>query len=247
MYTGIQGTKNIWRGYIMVEYFPILQNKNRSIEKKFELIGEPVVFKKGTVILQAGTEVEGIYYITEGKVDCYRISADGRKKTTLIEGPGATLSDMPLYDREPQPCNYQAIDDVKAFYINKTALNKAISLDPSIKDYLMLSICKKLRAISNQLVQMCFDDAGSRVAHILFKFAQHYGKSIDDEKSILIECCLTQQFISELAGINRTTTSRIVALLKKDNIIDIVNRKFVIKDMSKIESWGLNYSSEIQE
>jgi len=228
----------------MINYFPILTNIDSDINQKFRSIGEPVFFKKGAIIVEAGVEAKGIYYIIEGKVDCFRISFDGRKKTTLIEASGAVLSDMPVYDGEPQPCNYQALEDVKAIYVDKEILRNATRIDPVITDYIMRSICKKFRAISNQLMQLCFDDAGSRVAYILQKFAEQYGEPMNDENAIRINCCLTQQFISELAGINRTTTSRIIALLREDNIMDSVNRKYVIKDMKKLSGWGLNFSTQ---
>ncbi|MFA6809289.1 MAG: cyclic nucleotide-binding domain-containing protein, partial [Eubacteriales bacterium] len=116
----------------MKDPFPILENKESNIELKFLKIGICMEFMKTDLILEAGKKVKGIYYITEGKVDCYRISVDGRKKTTLIEGPGAILSDVLLIDGEPQPCNYQALERVRAIYIDKNTLAKAIYIDSSI-------------------------------------------------------------------------------------------------------------------
>ena len=220
--------------------FPIIENPNSILEAEFRAIGKFVEFKKGTIILEAGAVVQGIYYLLEGKVDCYRISMDGRKKTTLIAGPGSILSDVPLFDGDVQPCNYLSLEKIVAIFVDKPTLKKAVLFNPDIKDLMIISISKKFRSMGSQIAQMCFDDAGQRVAKILVNFASYYGKPMGSDQAILIDSVLTQQFISDLAGINRTTTSRIISMLKSENIIDIDNRTYIIKDLARLEDWSMS-------
>lgn len=230
---------------MMSDQFPVLENGNELLARVFSKMGKPVIFSKGSVFLEAGEYVTGIYYVVRGKVDCYVISIDGRKKSVLIEGPGCTLSDMPVIDGGPQPVYYRALEEVYAIFIEKSELEVAFREYPELKETIVLSVCKKCRALSDQLMQMCFDDAEIRVCNILLKFAYHYGKKIDSDKCILINFDLSQQFISDLVGVNRTTTTRVVYNLKHNGLLKISEGKYIITDIFKLkELISPNYTHE---
>lgn len=215
------------------KYFPILSNDKVNIREYFEENGDLCSLNKGDVLSHPDAPIEGIHYIVKGNVDVFLISSDGRKKSIGIEIPGCLLGDVGTFDGELQPVYYKALTRLQTRFVSKYDIKTALDNYPSIRDYILCSLCSKVRMMVAQLGQSCFSNAESKVGKLLLQFAYYFGGNNQNEFR-LIQFPISQQFISDLAGINRVTVARVLANFKEEGLIERLEGMYAI-DIDKME------------
>ncbi|NBJ14619.1 MAG: Crp/Fnr family transcriptional regulator [Dehalobacter sp. 4CP] len=218
------------------KYFPILSNDKINIKEYFEEMGDLRIFKKGDILSHPEAPIDGINYIVRGNVDAYLMSSDGRKKSVGIEMPGCILGDVGAFDGEFQPVYYKALTQIETRFISKSDLKTVLDNYPCIKDYVLSSLCSKVRMLAGQLGQSCFSDAETKVSKLLLQFAYYFGGNNNHNGLRLICFPISQQSISDLAGINRVTVAKILANFKEDGLIERVEGMYSINidEMEKL-------------
>lgn len=216
------------------KYFPILSNDKMDIRTCFEENGELRFLKKGEMLSQPETPIEGIHYIIRGNVDVFLMSSDGRKKTIGIEIPGCLLGDVGTFEGEFQPVYYKALTQLETRFISKCGIKTVLDNYPCIRDYILRSLSSKVMMLVGQVGQSCFNNAEVKVGKLLLQFAYYFGSDNKRNGFELIHFPISQQFISDLAGINRVTVARVLANFKEDGLIERADGMYSI-NIDKME------------
>lgn len=197
--------------------------------------GTEVQYKRNQIIFHPEQLLDGMLIIIEGKIANYSYSPTGNEKIFFVFGKGSTIGEGFCLTDVPNPAYFKALEKVKAIYINKHTLIDIIKLDYQATEFIVTALVTKIRNFCLQTQDVIFFEAESRICHTILQLAKYYGE-LDQNNSIRINIKISHQFISDILGINRTTTSKIMLCLKQKNAIDICDGYYIVKDPAMLKS-----------
>ncbi|NBJ16545.1 MAG: Crp/Fnr family transcriptional regulator [Dehalobacter sp. 4CP] len=203
----------------------------------FEQIGNKIRYKKGEIIVSADDEMKDIYIILKGKAKQYAISKEGREKILFILEPGGMIGDLSISEKKETGFYVEAMESLELIKLTFKDLQEALYKYPEFNLYILSSLSKKAQNLVVQLEDNCFKDAETRVCEMLIKLAFYEGKM--DTSSYTITFRTSQQFISDMVGINRITTVRIIKNLREMGLLDVKGSNYIINDISLLEMYAI--------
>lgn len=220
---------------------PILDDSASQVSGKvpafFEQIGNKVHYNKGEVIVHATDPIKDIFIVLNGKLKQYVMSEEGREKILFILEQGDMIGDISLFEQSVAGFFVEAIENTELIHLTKAGLQEALQKYPEYNLFILSSLSKKAKNLVDQLEDTCFKDAETRVCDMLIKLAFYEGKM--DQGSTRVTFRTSQQFISDMLGINRITTVKIIKNLRLMGLLDVKGSSYIINDLSLLQMYAL--------
>ena len=167
-----------------------------------------------------------ICLLKEGRVKIYKLSAEGKELTLAILEPGEIFGEMALVDEGPRDTIAEALDDMLLCVIRRRDFEILLRKKPELAMRVTKLIGVRRREIENQLENLVFRSASSRLALLLMSLAEKHG--VRDSRGIILNVKLSQQELANLIGTARETTSALLNEFKRLGIIDIQHRRIKV-------------------
>lgn len=203
----------------------------------FEQVGRKILYKKKETIVYADDRLDDIYIIIKGKAKKYVMSEEGREKILFILTPGCIMGGFSSPEAEKAGYFVEALENLELVYLTPFDLKEALRKYPEFSLYILSSINKQAKCLIDQVKDICFKDAETRVCNILIQLAFYQGKM--DKNSQRIQFKTNQQLISDLAGINRITAVKIIKSLKEMGLLDVRGTRYTINDLSLLQMYAI--------
>ncbi|HHV64303.1 MAG TPA: Crp/Fnr family transcriptional regulator [Peptococcaceae bacterium] len=203
----------------------------------FEQVGNKVRYNKNEIIIFADEQIKDIYFILKGKAKQYILSEEGRERILFILKPGDIIGDISMFEQREAGFYVEAIETIELIKLTFADLQESMRKYPEFNLFILSSLSKKARNLVNQLEDTCFKDAETRVCDLLIKLAFYEGKMDKDSPRITFRT--SQQFISNMLGINRITTVKIIKNLRMMGLLDVQGNKYIINDLSLLQMYAL--------
>jgi len=175
----------------------------------------PRRFRKGTLIWREG-ETSGILIaIRTGRVKIYRLLSTGKSVTLFLFGPGDVFGFLPFLDGGAYPAYAQAIEDVEADVLPRSALLQALHADPSLAIALIALLGRRLREAMDLIQSLSTPGVQSRVAAALLALLAEGPAS----SPLVVMLPVTAQEFAGAVGIAPETLSRALRHLEDDGIL----------------------------
>ncbi|MCD8020557.1 MAG: Crp/Fnr family transcriptional regulator [Clostridiales bacterium] len=200
---------------------------------RLEKLGEEKEFPKDYELVQAGQKVKYCYIVKYGRVIGYEYTLNGEERIYNVNEANSLMLEANLLFDYVCPVNFKTILPSKLVCIDKATLLKAVHNDNEVCMDIMESMSIKLMSSMNQVRHANFYNASWKICDLLIQFADRYGVYYDGK--ILIQEKISQQYISNLLGINRVTTVRAIKELKEMGLIEHINGYYCIRDMEKLK------------
>jgi CRP-like cAMP-binding protein len=171
-------------------------------------------FAKGNLLWGEGETSGLLIMIKTGRVKIYRLLPSGRAVTLFLFGPGDLFGFLPFLDGSPYPAHAQAIEDVEAEVMPRSALLQALRADPDLAVALIALLGRRLRAAMDLIQNISTPGAPSRVAAALL--ALHLE---EPASAPLVKLPVTAQEFAGAIGIAPETFSRAVKHLVSNRIL----------------------------
>jgi CRP/FNR family transcriptional regulator len=213
-----------------------------SPPKSLIQVGEKVFYKKNEMIVCLGDILEGFYYVKKGRVVCIDYSTKGNEKIEFIMEEKSTFLESTVIFDLPVDAYFKAIEDCELIKIKKEDIMKLLKSDYEVTLFILKSITNKFYASQSQIKNMIFFDTEWRVCKLFLQLVDKYGKKI--ENKIKLDVNLSGQFISDILGINRITTVRIIKKLKSMNLLEQTDGYYYIKDLDGLKKYQSNLHPE---
>lgn len=219
----------------------ISQNKCRSLFKKLSDFekntllnsGEIMSYKKGDILFDEKDSIDYLYIIIEGYIALYRNSRYSEIKIIFICTEGEILNETVLQDAKTSICA-KALSDGTILAIQKEKILQIMQENQNIALHIYESLAMKTRRLYHQVGNANGTyPLEKHLAAKLWKLARDYG--IKSDKGIQIAFEITVTFLANMLGAKRESVSRIISVLKKDNILMHENGYMTILDMEKIK------------
>ena len=169
-------------------------------------------YGRGDIIILAGEEGGGLYFVRRGLVKVYRTSEDGKEQTLRLIDAGATFNDVPALDGGLNPASAMAMEPTVAYVTSGLQLRRLIAERPGIAQATVRTLAMALRALVALVEDLSFRSVRARVAKILLEQEQASTRAepapTSSGDATPARHRLTQQEIAALAGTAREMVGR---------------------------------------
>jgi CRP/FNR family transcriptional regulator len=203
-----------------------------------------ISFKKGELLLNAGDEPQGVYYLKQGYVRMYAVSKDGKELSLNIYKPGSYFPVIWALGNMQNRYYFEAKTDLTVCRVPKDKFIDFLEGNHKVLMELVTRLSVGLGGISGQMEYMFFGSACNRISSVILIAAKRFGKK-ENKGEIFIDLQLTHQDIADLAGLARETASVEIKKLERLKIIFFRKRHIVVRNFKKLEERSLIESIDV--
>ena len=174
-------------------------------------------YKKKQRIFYQGEPCLGLFILCSGQVKLTRANRFGKEQILGIINPPGLLEEKDLFTTERHGVSAEAIEDVTVTFLKKEVLLDLFKKNPETALTMIVKLARELEGAQDRIEAMTFKDGRRRLAGLLLKLAEEYGRTRTD--GILLNLKLTRAEIGEMMGTTQETAIRLLSRLKKENLI----------------------------
>jgi CRP/FNR family transcriptional regulator, cyclic AMP receptor protein len=108
-------------------------------------------FAKGETIFVRGDPGTCLYLVVEGRVRLAVATDEGRELSFRHAAGGDVFGEIAMLDGRARTADATALSAVRAYLLERSALQSLWSAHPTILEHLVTVLCKRLRETSSQL------------------------------------------------------------------------------------------------
>ena len=185
-------------------------------------------YRRRRFIYRAGDEPDALYVIARGRVKLCRVeAASGREAVIDIFAPGALFGESALYVTDSREKCAVAYENSRLLRIPTGDFKEAMGENHELYDYTFRLIGQRLSRAERLVANFALDAIPARLEKLLLEFSSRYG--VSETGGVLIDIPLPHREIASIVGSTRESVTVRLNAMRRDGIIDFVNRKILIK------------------
>lgn len=207
----------------------VQKNMDQFFLENLAAYGKVKTFKKGEIIKQE--DCESIYILLEGELNQIMHSKEGDEIIFYRIIKGNIFGEMAFFDNTNTYAVNKALTKGKFSVVSRQFVESKLAENPMVYHYFLISIIHKYRVLMSELANFHFNDSTGRLADFLVRL--YYTEDSEDRCKISIS--FTHEEIANRLGLNRITVTNTMKQFKERGLIDVENRRIIIKDISALE------------
>ncbi len=190
-------------------------------------------YSAGETVFTEGELCSGLYIVVAGHVRIYKSSAGGREQVLSIDGPGASIAELPVFDGGKYPASVVAIEDVTLIFVSKQDFQALCLAHPPVALKVLKVVGGRLRRLVGIIEELSFTTVRHRLAAFLLRMANPAAGSA---KPVEILLPASNQELAAQIGTVRELVSRNLSRLQSEGIIQIDGRTVTVHDLKALEA-----------
>lgn len=168
----------------------------------------------------------------EGEVNQQMFSKKGSTITFYRLFRGNIFGKIDFFDSSRTFVLNKTVKSCKIATINRRVVEENLKENPRLYEYFLISIVKKYRIVMLELANYKFNDSMGKLADFFIRL--YYTE--EESESTLIDVLFTQEEVANRIGMNRVTVAKCMKQFKEQGLLDVVNRKVIIKDIEGLKT-----------
>ncbi|USK76144.1 Crp/Fnr family transcriptional regulator [Peribacillus frigoritolerans] len=190
--------------------------------------------EKGRYLFHESTPASDLYYIINGKVEVSKVVPDGRELTIRISSKNDLVGETVLFSQNPKyMMNAKMMEDGTVAVISKEALEEKIASDSHLAVEMMTWLSAQNRKNQAKFRDMLLHGKKGAFYSTLIRLSNSYGTEAEDGK--IINLPFTNQELANFCGTSREVVNRMLAQLRKNNVISIKKGRITILDFDYLK------------
>ena len=174
---------------------------------------------KGATIFQKGDDGSSLMAVLAGRVRISCISAEGREITLNVIDAGEVFGEIALLDAKPRSADACALDDTLLMVVERRHFLPFLRRNEDLYLRLLSVLCERLRQTSLALEEMALHDLPARLARMLLKLSQDYGRPAPGG-GVRIDFKMSQRDMSTLVASSRESVNKQLRSWREQGILD---------------------------
>jgi CRP/FNR family transcriptional regulator, cyclic AMP receptor protein len=167
--------------------------------------------------------------VVSGRVRIYKTSPNGREQVLAVEGPGASVAELPVFDGGSYPASASTLEKTEMLFVSRADL-RAICLEkPEVSLKLLEVVGARLRRLVGIIEELSFTTVRHRLISLLIRQAGAEGRRTD--RGVVISLNASHQELAAQIGTVRELVSRNLARLQAQSFIEMDGRQITILDL----------------
>jgi len=205
-------------------------------DTQFSLLASRLVernFDAGEMIFQEGQPCAGLFIIQSGSVRIYKNSSSGREQVLSIEGAGASIAELPVFDGGAYPASSQALAKSSLLFLSKQDFHALCMRHPEVSLKVLQKVGARLRQLVGIIEDLSFTTVRHRLAALLLRMARADGRKTPGGTEIVLTA--TNQDIAAQIGTVRELVSRNLSRFQGEGLLSLDGRTVLIPSLDRLE------------
>eukprot|EP01037_Dinobryon_pediforme_P005249 gene5249-5301_t len=181
---------------------------------------------RGTLIFSKGDPGSCMLAVLAGHIRVGTVSLEGREVTLNVIGPGEIVGEIALLDGKPRSASAVAAEDTTMMVIERNVFLPFLLRHEGLVERMLVVLCDRLRRTSNALEEIALFDLQARLARLLVKLAEDYGRSVG--QGVRIDLKLSQRDLSNLVASSRESVNKQLKIWRDAGFIDLDAGRIVL-------------------
>ncbi len=184
-------------------------------------------FAKGANVFSKGAPGTSMMAVLVGRIRIGNISPEGKEVTLNVIGPGEIFGEIALLDGKPRSADAVAIEDTTVLVVERRHFLPFVLSNHVMAERLLVVLCDRLRRTSNALEEIALLDLPARLARLLSKLAEDYGRAAPGG-GVRIGLKLSQRDLSNLVASSRESVNKQLRIWRDAGVVDQVEGHLVL-------------------
>lgn len=191
-------------------------------------------YSPGELLFSEGEPCAGLYIVVTGRVRIFKMSVNGREQVLSVEGAGASVAELPVFDGGNYPASASAIEKTETLFVSRADL-RAICLEkPEVSLKLLQVVGARLRRLVGIIEELSFATVRHRLISWLLRQASTEGRP--SERGMVLTLNMSHQELAAQIGTVRELVSRNLVRLQAQSFIEMNGREITILDQPGLEA-----------
>lgn len=187
---------------------------------------------KGEVVLRPDDMLEHVFYLVEGSVVQYDISAAGNEVIVNAFKPNAFFPMSMAINQTPSDYFFEAATPVVARLAPVSDVVAFLKKNPEVVFDLLSRVYRGTDGLQRRMAHLMGGNAKSRLIFELINAAYRFGEKTPEG----IRIPLTENDLAKRSGLSRETVSRTANKFKQAGLLAVKQNSIVVSDVTKLES-----------
>lgn len=125
------------------------------------------VVARGAAVFEEGAPAEALHVVLAGRVKVVRASPAGREQALHVEGAGAALGEVPVFDGGGYVATAVALEEARVLAVPRVALLELCARRPAVALGVIAALARRVRAFAALVEDLALRDVTARVAGFL--------------------------------------------------------------------------------
>jgi CRP/FNR family transcriptional regulator len=191
-------------------------------------------YQAGEILFNEGEPCKGLFIVVSGRVRIFKMSANGREHVLAVEGPGASVAELPVFDGGSYPASASALEKSEALFVSRADLRAICLENPEVSLKLLQVVGARLRRLVGIIEELSFTTVRHRLISWLLRQAKSEGRP--SARGVTFSLKSSHQELASQIGTVRELVSRNMARLQAQNFIEMNGREITIVDQEGLEA-----------
>lgn len=192
---------------------------------------------RNATVFAKGDPGTSLMAVLAGRVRVGSVSAEGREVTLNVMGPGEIVGEIALLDGKPRSADVVAVVDTTLLVVERRHFMPFLLRHGDLLERLLVVLCDRLRKTSLALEDVAMADLPMRLARLLLKLAEDYGRPTDGVAgSVRIDLKLSQRDLSNLVASSRESVNKQLAVWRRESVVDLAAGYLILRRPVALQS-----------
>lgn len=173
----------------------------------------------GTLLCRQGERDGYLYMVADGSVKIYHENSEGKEKVITIFKAGDYFGELEIIDNVPRSASVCTVEQSTILSIKREAFLLLLEQNSTIARNFLKELVARLRKTNQQIEDLVFLDANTRVVKTFVNLAKEYGERNHDLIKINVKVSVFD--IANLAGIPFELAAKVVQFLYDKAILQV--------------------------
>lgn len=183
------------------------------------MLGVDRRFDDGQMIFQRGDAGNSMMLVLRGQIKISIVSDEGKELIFSIVPPGECFGEIALLDGQPRSADAAAIGKCVLFTLLRQDFIPFLERHPQVATGLLEVLCGRLRATSEFIERLAFQNTPARLARLLIKLASIHGTTTPE--GVRIAHKLSQQDIGNIIATSRESVNKQLRLWRAEGLLTV--------------------------
>jgi CRP-like cAMP-binding protein len=185
-------------------------------------------FPQGTVLFREGEPGREMYVVQQGRVTVSKKVGEVEKILASL-GPGEFLGEMSILNNKPRSATATCAEAAKLLVIDAKTFEAMIRGNAEIAIRMIKKLSDRLAEANEQIENLLFADASSRVVHFLATAAEKVPRGAAGHRIEVVP-----KELSGRVGVKAEQAEEVLSKLLKSKIVSVEADGFLVPDVSKL-------------
>ena len=187
-------------------------------------------YRKGAVIYEEGSRINGFYVVCKGVIKIYKTGFDGKDQIIRFAKPGDVMGFRSTITGELACTTTKTIEDAEIVFVHANLVKSFVNSNGSFAMDLLQIACKELGEANDYITDIAQKTVRERLAEVIIQLKW----SFNLDKDNFLQISLTREELANIVGTATESVIRLLSEFKQDQLIELHGRRIKILNETRL-------------